>query len=76
MGGDGRCIFSTLVNVVGVDALFVARQTGTSLEVIEHHCAKTTAITDELELIADSIAARTEELTERSTTAQAYPRNG
>jgi hypothetical protein len=28
MGGEGHYIFSTFVDVVGVDALFVARQIG------------------------------------------------
>jgi hypothetical protein len=61
MGGDGRCIFSTFVDVVGVDALFVAGQKRTSLEMIElPHCPKTTAIADVLEeLIAGWAGAET-----------------
>jgi hypothetical protein len=35
MGGDGCCIFSTFVDVVGFDALFVARQTGPSLSKLD-----------------------------------------
>ncbi len=55
-----RHTYITEMLAIGVDPLFVARQTGTSLEMIEKHYAKTTTVTDELdEMIADATAAKT-----------------
>jgi hypothetical protein len=74
MGGDGRCIFNTFVDGVRVDALFVARPDRTSLEMIEHHYAKTTAIAHDLdELIANSTAARTGNLPGTLPTTNTMP---
>src|SRR5262245_58572343 len=57
---NARHTYITQMLAMGVDALFVARQTGTSLEMIEKHYVKTSDIADELdELISDATAART-----------------